>query len=120
MITKFFYGSVTEISSNFVQRSFDAPLFYIGKRKTALCMIRTTSKGNSMKITMVVTRTTYGTIDIDVPDDSVINSEASAGIKRKAAKRLAEKAINENRVTIDWDEPEPVEINSGYFVPVEE
>lgn len=74
-----------------------------------------------MKITMVVTQTAYGTIDIEVPDDSVLNnSDASIGTKRKAAKRLAEKAINENRVTIDWDEPEPVQINSGYFVPVEE
>lgn len=68
-----------------------------------------------MKITVVVTKTTYGTFDIEVPEDSVLNSEASIWIKKKAAKQLAKKAIEENRADITWGEPEPIQINSGYF-----
>lgn len=74
-----------------------------------------------MKINILVSRTTYGTIEIEVPEGStILDPHASAIKKRREAKRLGEMAVRENEADIAWDKPEPIQVDSFYTVSTEE
>lgn len=74
-----------------------------------------------MKITVCVQRVTYGHVEIEVPENSVISDVNASNVKkRREAKKMAESLIRENKDSIIWeDDPdfaESLNVENGYWV----
>lgn len=70
-----------------------------------------------MRISVLVTKTTYGKVEIDVPEGSVIlDPEATTLKKRREARRLAETMVEEDECCIIWDLSETqLNVDNGYW-----
>lgn len=81
-----------------------------------------------MKIRISVTETRYGYIDVEVPQDSpIFDSNASSLKKRKAARKLGENALTDDKSCIIWPDPDvdpfyipALNVDLGYSIIDEE
>lgn len=67
-----------------------------------------------MRFKVVVEQRKIGFIEVDVPDDEW-NAHASYTVRRKLVKKAAANALSDG-AEIDWQNPDPIEPTTSYFL----